>query len=264
MKYIHMRIGFLLGLLLLLSSMSRAESDPQETLRREFDSALQGLVEAKQKGPADFPFLDQAVLHLPEGFAFVPNPAAQRFMNAMGNRVNDSFIGLILPEDKEADWIISVSFEKSGYIKDDDAKNWNVDDMYKHLQESAQEMNKVRAERGIPGLKVMAWAERPDYDPASHRLVWSLAVSNEGASADEPQSVNYNTYALGRDGFFSLNLVTTLDDIENRKPMAKTLLSSLDFNPGKRYEEFNAETDHTAEFGLAALVGGALAAKKLG
>ena len=33
--------------------------------------------------------------------------------------------------------------------------------------------------------------------------------------------------------------------------------------PGKRYEDFNATTDHIAEYGLAALIGG-IAVKKLG
>ena len=41
------------------------------------------------------------------------------------------------------------------------------------------------------------------------------------------------------------------------------LLADLDYNSGKRYEDFNASTDHIAEYGLAALIGG-IAAKKLG
>jgi uncharacterized membrane-anchored protein len=35
------------------------------------------------------------------------------------------------------------------------------------------------------------------------------------------------------------------------------------YNPGKRYEDFVASTDHVAEYGIAALVAG-VAAKKLG
>ena len=41
------------------------------------------------------------------------------------------------------------------------------------------------------------------------------------------------------------------------------LLGALNFNDGKRYADFNAKTDHVAEYGLAALVVG-VAAKKLG
>lgn len=41
------------------------------------------------------------------------------------------------------------------------------------------------------------------------------------------------------------------------------MLGALEFDPGKRYEDFNEATDHVAEYGLAALVLG-VGAKKLG
>ena len=269
MNLFHMRTWFAFVLLVLLLPSIHAETqteggaDPREALRREFEAASREMNAARQMGPKDIPFLDQAVLHLPGGFAFVPNPAAGRFMAAVGNRVDDDFLGLILPEE-ESDWIASVAFEKSGYIKDDDAKNWNVDEMLKNLKEEVEEMNRMRASRGIPELEVLGWAESPDYDTAEHRLVWSLIVNNKGAPADQPQSVNYNTHALGREGYVSLNLVTTRDEVEKRKPIAHALLGALEFNQGKRYEDFDASTDRTAEYGLAALVGGAIVAKKLG
>jgi uncharacterized membrane-anchored protein len=265
-----LRLLLLSALIVLLSPTALAESadetkaDPREATRREFEAASQGIKDARRKGPADIPFLGQAVLHVPAGYAFVPNPAAARFMTALGNRVNEDFLGLILPEGDDADWVATLSFEKSGYIKDDDAKSWNVDDMLKSIKESAEETNQDRASRGIPELDVQGWAEPPDYDAVNHRLVWALTVGNRGAAANTVQSVNYNTYALGREGFFSLNLVTASNQLEQRKPIAAKLLAALDFDPGKRYEDFNADTDHTAEYGLAALVGGAMVAKKFG
>ncbi len=265
-----MRILLLPALIVLLSPIVNAEgtaddnANPREVLQREFEAASQGMKDAQQKGPLDIPILNQAVLHLPKGYAYVPNPAAARFMTAMGNRVDENFLGLILPEGGEANWAAALAFEKSGYIRDDDAKNWNVDDMLKSITEGADETNKSRASRGIPELDVVGWAEPPDYDAVNHRLVWALTVSSRGAPADEPQSVNYNTYALGREGFVNVNLVTASNELEQRKPVAKSLLASLEFNQGKRYEDFNANTDPTAGFGLAALVGGALVAKKFG
>jgi uncharacterized membrane-anchored protein len=85
----------------------------------------------------------------------------------------------------------------------------------------------------------------------------------KGAPADEVQGVNYNTYALGREGYFSLNLVTNLDQLGRHQPAAHGLLAALQYDAGKRYEDFNASTDHVAEYGIAALVAG-VAAKKLG
>jgi len=280
--FIHPRIGLLLGLLVLLAApvLRAAEpadadtrqavrrefeaADTRQAVRREFEAARLGLETAKQKGPQDIPLLQQASLHLPTGYAFVPNPAAARFVAAMGNPVDDSFLGLILPEADEEDWLAAVSFEPSGYVKDDDAKNWDVDELLKNLREGADAINQARADRGIPALELLGWAEPPAYDAVNHRLVWALAVGNQGAPAGQPQSVNYNTHALGREGYVSLNLVTSRDQLEQRKPVAQTLLAALEFKPGKRYEDFNADTDHAAEYGLAALVGGAMVAKKFG
>jgi len=272
MPFIPARPWLLPGLLVLLTLApavraappGQENADARQTARHEFEAAREGVEAAKQKGPQDVPLLEQATLRLPVGYAFVPNPAATRFIAAMGNPVDESFLGLVMPETGKGDWIATVSFEKSGYVRDDDAKNWNVDDMLKTLREGAEDINQARASRGIPELELLGWAEPPAYDAVHHRLVWALAVGNKGAPLDRPQSVNYNTHALGREGYASLNLVTSRDQLEQRKPVAQTLLAALEFNPGKRYEDFNADTDHAAEYGLAALVGGAMVAKKFG
>ena len=64
-------------------------------------------------------------------------------------------------------------------------------------------------------------------------------------------------------GYFSLNLVTDLSALPTHKPAAQTMLGALEFNAGRRYADYDEKTDHTAEYGLAALVVG-VAAKKLG
>ena len=82
-------------------------------------------------------------------------------------------------------------------------------------------------------------------------------------AANAELGVNYNTYALGREGYFSMNLVTGLAELPAHKSAADTMLAALDYKAGKRYQDFDAKTDHVAEYGLAALVVG-VAAKKLG
>jgi len=90
--------------------------------------------------------------------------------------------------------------------------------------------------------------------------VWSIASREKGGGG---QGVNYNTYALGREGYISLNLVTGQAQFEKFRPVAKSLLASLEYNTGKKYTDFDAGTDRVAEYGIAALIGG-IAAKKLG
>src|SRR5262249_59835790 len=98
---------------------------------------------------------------------------------------------------------------------------------------------------------------------AAHPLAWSAATQARSEPAAAPGGVNSNTFARGRHGYISLNLVTEYAAIEKEKPIAQRLLGALEFNAGKRYADFNSSTDRVAEYGLAALVGG-LAAKKLG
>ena len=153
--------------------------------------------------------------------------------------------------------------EDRRHIKDDDARDWNADDLLKSYREGTEAGNEERQKLGVPALEVIGWAEKPAYDAATHRLVWAMSSREKGAPAGEPQGVNYNTYVLGREGYFMLNLVTGLDDLPRDKPAALGLLQALDFNEGQRYADFNASTDRVAEYGLAALVVG-VAAKKLG
>ena len=163
-----LRILFLPALMIFSSPIVTAEgtandnANREEVFQRELEAASQGMKDAQQKGPLDIPLLNQAVLHLPQGYAYVPNPAAATFMTAMGNRVDENFLGLILPEGGKENWAAALAFQKSGYIRDDDAKSWNVDDMLKSIKEGADETNQSRASRGIPELDVVGWAEPPE------------------------------------------------------------------------------------------------------
>jgi len=214
-------------------------------------------------GPVDIELADQAVLHLPAAHLWIPQPQATQLLNAMGNPGQDPRLqGLVFPQDDEQ-WFMPVRFERSGYVKDDDAREWNADELLASYREGTEANNAERAKLGVPALEIVGWAEKPAYDPAAHRLVWAMSSRHKGETAEAAQGVNYNTYALGREGYFSMNLVTGLNDLPRHKPAAQAMLASLEYKTGKRYTDFDASTDHVAEYGLAALVVGA-AAKKLG
>jgi uncharacterized membrane-anchored protein len=229
----------------------------------QFRKAAADAQAAANKGPADIDLAGQAVLRLPAGHAFVPQPQAGALLNAMGNPGKDPRLqGVIFPE-SDGGWFMTVRYEASGYVKDDDAKEWNADDLLQSYREGTEASNEERVKLGIPAIEIIGWAEKPAYDATSHRLVWAMSSRDKGAPAGAPQGVNYNTYALGREGYFSLNLVTGLAELPQHKSAAHTLLGALDYKQGKRYADFDAKTDHVAEYGLAALVVG-VAAKKLG
>lgn len=241
-----------------LIGLARAQA-PADPGKQAFEEART----ASTSGPADVPLAGKAVLKLPEGHAFVPQPQAGKLLNAMGNPGTDPRLaGLIFPKD-DAGWFMTVRYEDSGHIKDDDARDWNADDLLKSFREGTEAANEERVKMGVPAIEIVGWAEKPAYDPATHRLVWAMSSRDKGAPGAEAQGVNYNTYVLGREGYFMLNLVTELKELPAHKPAAHTMLAALAFNDGQRYADFNAGTDRMAEYGLAALVVG-VAAKKLG
>lgn len=230
------------------------------------DTECKAATEAAQKvrttGPSDVPLRDLAVLKLPANHSYIPAPAADQLMRCMGNGTDSRLMGVIFPPGNE-DWMVVVRYVNEGYIKDDEAKDWNADDLLKSLKEGTEEANEERTKRGIPAIEVIGWAEKPRYDAPNHRLVWSASSRAKGSTSTEGLGVNYNTYALGRDGYISLNLVTNLDDLEKHKPAALDLLAALQYKDGHKYSDFNNSTDKVAAYGLGALVAGA-AAKKLG
>jgi uncharacterized membrane-anchored protein len=245
---------------LLAATAVQAQGKADTEIEAAFEAAKQTAVQ----GPSEVKLADQATLKLPQGFVYVPPAEGKRIMTAMGNRAGAGLLGLVFPgDDPDANWFVVMSYVDSGYIRDDDAKDWNADELLANLKAGTDEANNDRRARGIAEMEVLGWVEAPRYDAAMHRLVWSAATKDKSEPGASPRGVNYNTYALGRQGYVSLNLVTDYASIAKDKPLAHRLLGALEFNSGRRYADFDSSTDRVAEYGLAALVGG-FAAKKLG
>jgi uncharacterized membrane-anchored protein len=238
---------------------------PSEQARRaEQEAAWRAGAAASTKGPAEIPLIDQAVMKLPAGYFFIPKAEGMRILRSEGNTVGEkTFAGLIGGTNPGDDWLVAARYIKEGYIKDDEATNWDADELLRNLKEGNEEANKDRVARGFPEVEVLGWVEKPTYDSVTHRLVWSMLSKQKGEPDSAVKGINYNTYALGRDGYFSLNLLTRADRVNADKVAAHHLLASLSYSPGKKYEDFDAASDHIAEYGIAALVGGVVA-KKLG
>ncbi len=256
----------LLALLLCVSGASRADDAPNtpntpNAAATALAAARDAARAAIERGPVTIKLRDQAQLELPEGFGFIPQKEATALMSAMGNGPGDDMLGLIVPLG-EARWFVVANYDPSGYIKDDDAKHWDADKLLQNLKDGTEAGNAARAKVGVPLLKVTRWIEPPAYTADSHRLIWSAEAQRKDGAAGDP-TVNYNTYVLGREGFISMNLITSASGVDDDKAAARELLSAVNFNDGKRYGDFNSSTDKVAAYGLAALVAG-VAAKKIG
>ncbi len=212
-------------------------------------------------GPVDVPFLDQAKMHLPSDMDFIPKAEAQAIMVAWGNGESPDLVGLITPRAPDQGWVMTIDYISEGHVNDKDAKQWNADDLLSSIKYGTAAANEDRVKQGFPEMEVLGWVEPPRYDSSLHKLIWSMKAQDKGAAVDLPKTINYNTYALGRDGYFKLDLLTDDKHIEGEKSYAQTVLAALDYNVGKKYADFNQGTDHLAEYGIAALVGGAVAHK---
>ena len=265
-----LRLAMLLTLLLapppLLAqaqSPTAVQPNSEEARKQEAKDAWKAASDAATNGPATIPLLTEAHLRLPAKMAYVPSAQAARLLRAWGNKVSVDPVGLVLGTRDQDDWAVVIRFVKEGYIKDDDAKDWKADELLTGIREGNEASNEDRRARGFTEIEIVGWIAPPAYDAATHRLVYSLAQKQKGASPTAAGGVSYNTYALGRNGYFSLNLLTSSTTVEQDKTAAATLLAALDYDEGHRYTDFNASTDHVAAYGLAALVG-VVAAKKLG
>jgi uncharacterized membrane-anchored protein len=153
---------------------------------------------------------------------------------------------------------VVITYDDDGYVKDDDAATIDYADLLRDMQKSTRSENRAREKAGYPAIELVGWAEPPHYDQPSHKLYWAKELTFGG---DETHTLNYNIRVLGRRGVLVLNAVAIMDQIEDVRRDMTQVLQFVDFNEGHRYADFQPGSDHVAEYGIAALVAGGLAAK---
>jgi uncharacterized membrane-anchored protein len=217
-----------------------------------FDAAL----DVSTPGPAIISLGDQGILDLPENYFYIPPKQAQNLLQTLGNKTGPEFLGLIIPKE-HLHWFITIDFMKSGFINDTDAKFWNSETLLDEIRKSTAEENLQRAQQSLPTLQIDDWLEAPVYDNASRRLTWSVLGKYQNDNSDNNhQSINYNTYILGREGYLNLTLITSHAALIDDKVNALNIAAAIHYNPGKRYADFNKKTDIRAAYSLTTLITG--------
>jgi uncharacterized membrane-anchored protein len=168
---------------------------------------------------------------------------------------------MISPKSEEEDWFILFEYNAEGYVKDDDKDKIDKDAILESYKEGTEEANKVRKEKGLPGLHVTGWYEEPHYDETTHNLVWALLAKNDNGH----EVVNYNVRLLGREGYMSVTLVDEPAKLALSKPQVEAVLAGFTYKGGKSYAEW-VPGDKVAQYGLTALIAGGAgaAAVKMG
>jgi uncharacterized membrane-anchored protein len=204
-----------------------------------------------------------ATLNLPASFRYLgPADSERVLVEGWGNPPGNETLGMIVPANtsvlSDAGWGVVITYDKDGHVKDDDADDINYDELLADLKEGTNEANKERKALGYGAMTLVGWAEKPSYDKASHKMYWAKELRTEGNATS---GLNYNIRVLGREGVLVLNAVASMAQIDEIRKEMKLVTAATDFTPGNRYADYNAATDKTAEYGLAALVAGGVATK---
>lgn len=184
-------------------------------------------------------------------------------MKAWGNppEAAKGNLGMIFPNDGNpavTSWGAIITYEEDGYIDDEGAEKINYDRMATEIREAMNAANPERVKQGYEPLTFIGWAEQPHYDKANHKLYWA----KEMRFGEAPENtLNYNIRILGRKGVLVVNAIAMKDQLQEVSQKTAQLLPLIDFNPGHRYADFVPGKDKVAEYGIAALVAGTVAAK---
>ncbi|MBW8897224.1 MAG: DUF2167 domain-containing protein [Massilia sp.] len=242
--------------LLTLSLLAQAEDQPKMSAE-QFLASL-----SPQQGDIALPG-NIATLKLPAAFRYLsPADADKVLSQAWGNPPGTKSLGMIVPAGasvlSDTGWGVIITYDKDGHVKDGDADTIKYDELLKQIQEGTEENNAERKKQGYPAMHVVGWAEPPSYDKAAHKLYWAKELHSDGA---EGSSLNYNIRVLGREGVLVLNAVASMGQLAQIRDEMKQVTAFTNFTSGNGYADFNDKTDKVAEYGLAALVAGGVAAK---
>ena len=250
-----MRLSSALTVLSLIAGATAAGSAAPVPVEDPLGRAIAAVQKVALAGPRQAELVHEAVLNVPAGDAIIPSPQADAFMAALGNARNPARVAVIVPQGANPHWLIDISWVHDGYVRDADARDWQAAAMLANLRQATEKQNAARVAHGLPPVEITGWAEPPTYHSDGHQLVWALAAHSRGAAPGQPQAINYNAFALGRHGYFTLDLVTTAQNLSADKLVANNVLASLHYRLGRQYEDFDGSTDKVADYGLSALVG---------
>jgi len=204
-----------------------------------------------------------AKVTLPQDFCFL-NPADSETLltKIWRNPPGELPLGMIIPANfnplADHEWVVVLRYIDDGYVKDDDAASIDYTKLLEDMKQSTLDANKDRVAQGYKTMELLGWAAPPHYDATTHKLYW--AKEYKVGNLDE-HTLNYNIRILGRGGVLELNAIAGMEDLKAVQDATPKILSMVDFQQGNRYADFNSSTDKVAEYGIAALVAGGIAAK---
>ncbi len=205
----------------------------------------------------------QARFRLGDNFRYLEAADARKVLEQVwGNPADDSVLGLVVPKGRgvldDRGWAVVVTYSDDGYISDEDAAKIDYDELLQEMKDGTREENEARKDAGYGAIDLIGWATPPRYDATSKKLYWAKELQFEGSQG---RTLNYDIRVLGRRGYLSLNAVSGMRELGEVQAGMQQLLPMVDFDSGSRYADFDGSSDKVAAYGIAALIGGGIAAK---
>ncbi len=203
-----------------------------------------------------------ATLELPAEFRYLDPRETNLVVRAWGNPPDNETLGMIVPAGigvfERESWAVVITYDEDGFVKDDDAATIDYHDLLGKMQRGITQANEERRRQGYPEVALVGWAEPPRYDSTTHKLYWAKDLR---FGTESVHTLNYNIRVLGRRGVLVLNAVATMDQLAAVRGGMGKVIGFVDFADGNRYADFVPGTDKVAEYGIAALIAGGIAAK---
>ena len=163
----------------------------------------------------------------------------------------DGALGLVMPNEPAPDWGALVRWEPLGWVSAEQAREADYAALMRQMQAETLAANAGRRAAGFPAATLRGWAQPPRYDSVRHAVTWGRTLRFSDGDEDV---LHYDLRLLGRRGVLSLNMVGELDDLPKIRAAADVLAARTRFDPGARYEDFDAARDEAAGYGIAGLI----------
>ncbi|AOP35111.1 hypothetical protein A0128_15435 [Leptospira tipperaryensis] len=205
-----------------------------------------------------------ATLTVPPHFRYIDGKQSKLVLEKVwGNPPGPEPLGMLFlknesPISQNFTFAISIGFSEEGFIKDDDAKDMDYEDLLDEMKDDTKESNEERKKEGYQSVELVGWASPPFYDEKTKKLHWAKTLKFEGSEVD---TLNYNIRMLGRKGVLILNVIADIDKLPQVNQELDAIVNSTEFNEGSRYSDFNPGLDTVAAYGIGGLIAGKVLAK---
>jgi uncharacterized membrane-anchored protein len=202
-------------------------------------------------------------LNVPKGYKYMSQKDAEYVVyDFWGNPKSGAVLGMIVKDNftllDENAWCFVITYEKSGYVKDEDADKIDYNEMMEEMQSSEKEANEARTKEGYPTIHILNWAVSPFYDKKNNILHWAKSIK---FGNNEDTTLNYEVRILGRKGVLNLNAVGVLRQLKDIQQHIPDIIHIAKFKEGSRYIDFDPSVDEVAAYTVGGLVAGKILAK---